>query len=399
MIDFATLSSDLAWPVTILIAWLAGEYAYQRARLPRISVYAVVGFVLAPSQLGLLPQDQPDTILLLANIAFGLMLFECGYRINLRWLRSNPWITATSLTEAVLTFAAVYLLMLWFGQPSETALLLASLSMATSPATVVRVINEQRSSGQVTERVLHLSALNCVLAVFVFKIVVGLVVFQTSGNIWSATYSSLIVLVASVALGALSGVLMPALLRLTKRTNQDSTLAFTIAVICLVALAHSLKLSPVLAALTFGLSARHRRIVLSSSQRGFGALGDLLSVLLFVFIAATLEWRQVVAGIGIGLTIIAVRQVAKIAGVGMFSYVSGISWRKGLLIGVATTPISAFVILVLEQTRHLGINLFDQLAPLAAAALLLEVFGPIFVQYALIRAQEVPENKESSHAA
>jgi Kef-type K+ transport system membrane component KefB len=399
MIDFATLSSDLAWPVTILIAWLAGEYAYQRARLPRISVYAVVGFVLAPSQLGLLPQDQPDTILLLANIAFGLMLFECGYRINLRWLRSNPWISATSLTEAVLTFAAVYLLMLWFGQPSETALLLASLSMATSPATVVRVINEQRSSGQVTERVLHLSALNCVLAVFVFKIVVGLVVFQTSGNIWSATYSSLIVLVASVALGALSGVLMPALLRLTKRTNQDSTLAFTIAVICLVALAHSLKLSPVLAALTFGLSARHRRIVLSSSQRGFGALGDLLSVLLFVFIAATLEWRQVVAGIGIGLTIIAVRQIAKIAGVGMFSYVSGISWRKGLLIGVATTPISAFVILVLEQTRHLGINLFDQLAPLAAAALLLEVFGPIFVQYALIRAQEVPENKESSHAA
>jgi hypothetical protein len=36
--------------------------------------------------------------------------------------------------------------------------MLASLSMATSPATVVRVINEQRSSGQVTERVLHLCA-------------------------------------------------------------------------------------------------------------------------------------------------------------------------------------------------------------------------------------------------
>jgi Kef-type K+ transport system membrane component KefB len=165
-------------------------------------------------------------------------------------------------------------------------------------------------------------------------------------------------------------------------------------VICLVALTHSLKLSPVLAALTFGLVARHRRIALQSSQRGFGALGDLLSVLLFVFIAAALEWRHVVTGVGLGLSIIIVRQLAKIAGVGLFAHISGSTWRKGLLVGMATTPISAFVILVLEQTRHIGINLVDQLAPLAAAALTLEVFGPILVQRALIWAREVPESRE-----
>ena len=101
-----------------------------------------------------------------------------------------------------------------------------------------------------------------------------------------------------------------------------------------------------------------------------------------------------IAGIGLGLAIIAVRQIAKIAGIGLFAHFSGISWRKGLLIGIATTPISAFVILVLEQTRYLGINLIDQLAPLAAAALTLEVFGPILIQRALIWAHEVPETKE-----
>lgn len=395
MIDFNTFLSDIAWPVTILIAWIAGEYGYQRVKLPRISIYAFVGFVLAPSQTGFLPHTQSATMLLLANIAFGLILFECGYRINLRWLRANPWIAVTSLAEAALTFASVYFLLTWFEQPVSTALLLASLSMATSPATIVRVVNEQRSSGQVTERVLHLSALNCVLAVFVFKVIVGLTVFRTSGNLWEASYNSLFVLSASVMLGAISGVLISALLRFTKRASHDSTLAFTIAVICLVALAHSLKLSPVLAALMFGLSARHRRIILSSSQRGFGALGDLLSVLLFVFIAATLEWRHVMEGIGLGLTLIAVRQLAKIAGISLFAHLSGISGRKGLLIGMAMTPISAFVILVLEQTRYLGINLVDQLAPLAATALTLEIFGPIFVQRALIFAREVHEAKES----
>ncbi len=395
MNNLAPLLADMAWPITILLAWFAGECLYQWLRLPRISAYAVIGFVLAPSQTGLLPQTQSASMLLLANIAFGLMLFECGYRINLRWLRTNPWLAATSLTEAFLTFGAVYFLATWLNQSTSTALLLAALSMATSPATILRSINELRSAGQVTERVLHLSAVNCVLAVFVFKVIVGLVIFQTSGKLSEAVSSSLLVLAASIFLGALAGILIPALLRLTKRTSHDSTLAFTIAIICLIALTHSLKLSPVLAALTFGLAARHRRIVLNSSQRGFGSLGELLSVLLFVFIATTLEWQQVVAGIGLGLAIIAVRQIAKIVGISLFAHVSGISWRKGLLVGMATTPISAFVILVLEQTRHIGIHLVDQLTPLAAAALTLEVLGPIFVQRALIWAHEVPEKKES----
>lgn len=390
-----TLLTDMAWPITILLAWFAGEFMNYKIRLPRISTYAFVGFILAPSQLGLLPQIHSATMLLLANIAFGLILFECGYRINLHWLRTNPWITATSLTEAAFTFGAIYFLVKWFGQPPSTALLLAALSMATSPATIIRVINEQRSAGQVTERVLHFSAFNCILAVFVFKIIVGLLVFRTSGNIWNATYNSLIILSASAILGAVAGVVVPALLRLTKRTSYDSTLAFTIAVIGLVMLTHSLKLSPVLAALTFGMSARHRRIVLNSSQRGFGALGDLLSILLFVFIASTLEWKHVITGIGMGLAIIAVRQIAKLAGITIFAHISGISWRKGMLIAMAMTPISAFVILLLEQTRYIGIELVDQLAPLAAAALTLEVFGPIFTQRALIWAHEVPETKES----
>lgn len=395
MIELKTLLINMAWPIAILIAWFAGEIAHHWARLPRISAYAVVGFVLASSQTGILPPTQSATMLLLANIAFGLLLFECGYRINLRWMRINPWIAATSLTEAAFTFAAVYFLMTWLEQARTTSLLLAALSMATSPATLIRVITELRSSGQVTERVLHLSAFNSALAVLVFKIIVGLVIFKTSGNLWEASYSSFVVLLTSIFLGIFSGVIIPTLLRFTKRASHDSTLVFTISTIVLVALAHNLKLSPVLAALTFGLVARHRRIVLNSSQRGFGVLGDLLSIFLFVFIAASLEWRQVLAGFGLGVAIIAVRQIAKIAGISLFAHFSGISWRKGALIGIAATPISAFVILVLEQTRYLGINLVDQLAPLAAVTLILEVFGPIMIQRALIWADEVPEAKES----
>ncbi len=390
MMTFDFLPVDLLWPLGLLIAWFAGEYAHRRARLPRISTYAVIGFVFAPTQLGLLPENGSPVMLLLANIAFGLILFEAGHRINLRWLATNRWFAFSGVLEALLTFATIYALARWLNQGMTVSALLAALAMATSPATIIRVVNEHRSAGQVTERVLHLSVLNCVLAVLFFKIVVGLVVFRTSGSLLQAGYSSLIVLLVSVTLGALTGILMPALLRTLKPSQTDVTLAFALAVILLVALTHGLKLSPVLATLTFGLTARHRRIALGHTQRGFGVLGDLFALILFVFIASNLEWRAAMAGLIPGLAIVPLRQSAKIAGTTLLAHFSGVSWRKGVLTGVAMAPISAFVILTLEQTRHLGVDLFDQLAPLAAVALILEVTGPILTQLALRLAAEIP---------
>jgi NhaP-type Na+/H+ or K+/H+ antiporter len=235
--------------------------------------------------------------------------------------------------------------------------------------------------------------LNCVIAVFLFKVVVGLVIFKISGNIWDAIYSSLIILLFSIGLGIIFGVIMPMLLKAIKNTCTDNTLAFAFAVIFLVALTHNLKLSPVLATLSFGLISRHGRMVFSPSQRGFGTLGELLSVMLFVFIAATLEWKKVIAGFGLGLFIITIRQIAKIVGISLFAHISGISIKKGLLTGMAMTPISVFVILILEQTRYIGFNIVDTLSPLAMVTLTLEIIGPVMVQRAFMLANEIPVNK------
>lgn len=213
--DLTTLAWNLAWPITILIAWFAGEAGSRYLKLPRISVYALAGFGFAHTQPGLLPQASSNGMLLLANVAFGLILFEAGHRFNLRWLRANYWLGVSSLSEASLTFVAVYLFSILFNVSGTNALLLAALAMATSPATVVQVVNEQRSAGQVTERALHLSVWSCVWVVFAFKLILGLLVFKTSGSLLQAAYSSLLVLAASAALGAVFGLMVPALLRAT----------------------------------------------------------------------------------------------------------------------------------------------------------------------------------------
>ena len=395
MIDgLASLPADLAWPFAVALAWAVGEAGHRWTGLPRVSLYGLVGFLLGHTQLGLFPAASAGSVMLIANVAFGLILFEFGYRVNLRWLRTNPWIGATGVLEAAATFAAVYAVATAFGMPTLSSLLLASLAMSTSPAALMRVINEERSSGQVTERVLHLTAVNCVLAVFAFKVIVGFWTFQTSGSVWQAVSESLIVLLVSAGLGAVFGVGVPALLRRFGRLTRDATVALAIGVIVLVALAHTLKASPVLAALTFGFVARHRRVALNQAQRNFGALGDLLTIVLFVFVATTIEWHRVWTGLGLGLALIAVRLFTKVAVVGALARVSGTSWRKGMLTGVALMPISVFVILLLEQARFLGINLVDQLAPLAAATLLLELIGPVVTQRALVAAGESSEAAE-----
>lgn len=394
MADILSFSPDVAWSLAVVLAWIAGEFGARWTGLPRISVYGLVGFALAHTQGGFLPGNEYGPMLFLANVAFGLILFELGYRINLRWLRANPWLGVTGLVESLGTFVCVYYIASGYGVSSLNALLLGSLAMSTSPAGVLRVVNEQRSSGQVTERILHLSAINCVLAVFIFKVIVAYSVFKSSGNLWGAASSGLTVLLVSAALGAVFGVLIPSIMRRLGKLTQDGTVAFALAIILLVAVTHAAKLSPVLATLTFGLVARHRRIAFSQTQRNFGALGELLTVLLFVFVVATLEWQKVWAGASLGLMLIAARLFTKTLGVSAFSHLSGISWQKGILTGLALAPISVFVILVLEQAKYLGISFVDELAALAAMTLFMETLGPVITQRALIWAKETPHTAE-----
>lgn len=391
MPELLAILTALSWPIAIVLAWVAGEFGHRLTGLPKISFYGMIGFILASGQVGVLPASGGGPVLLLADVAFGLILCELGYRINLRWLRNNPWFAAAGLAEAALTFVAVYFVAAAFGSSTMTAMMLASLAMSTSPATVVRIVNELRSSGQVTERVLHLSALNCVLAVFTFNIIVGFWIFNTSEDIGDAILNSMAALAISAATGAFFGVAVPGLLRRMGEVSQDATVGFALAVILLVTISYTAQLSPVVATLAFGLTARHRRIAFSQAQRNFGALGELLTVLLFVYAASLLDWRDIVAGGSLALAVVFVRLATKTLGVAMFAQLSGITWRKGILTGLALTPVSVFVILLLEHARQRGVHVADELRVMAAVTIMLEVIGPIILQRALLLAKEAPE--------
>lgn len=387
--------AQMAWPVTLAIAWLVGEVAYRWLSLPRISGYGLAGFFMAASQGGFLDDPSGEPVARMADFAFALILFELGYRVNLQWLRHNRWLGITSVIEASGSFAVVFLVTQAFFVPQIPALLLAAVAMSTSPAAVLRVVNDMRSAGQVTERVLHLTAFNCFLAVIAFKVILGFWVLESDNSVFEAVWHSLVVLLVSTSIGALFGVAAPSLLRLTGSVDHNVTVAFAVATLLLTVLTYSLQFSPLLAALTFGMVVRSRRVVFNQTQRNFGALGDLLTVLLFVVVAASLEWQHVTEGVGLALAVIAARLITKTLATTLLARLSGIGWRKGGLTGLAMTPMSAFVILMLEQSRHLHTGMFDTIVGISAIVWLLEIVGPLVTQKALILAGETQQMEAS----
>ena len=379
---------SVAWPLVLLLAWWLGERLHEHWRLPRVSSYVAVGLIAGAVNLPGLTTDVPG-LPFLANVALSLVLFELGYRIHLRWFRHNPWVLVQGVMESALTFAAVYWASAVLDLSVENRLIVAALSVSASPAGIVRVANEMRSAGQVTERVLHLCAINCLMAVLALKLVVGYWTLSTSGSLLQAALGSVHVLVTSLAVGAALGVLVPLLLRSRHTSESGLAVAFGLTVVLLTALSHGLLFSPLLAALSFGVVARERRVYLTNAQRNFGTAGDALTLFLFVYIASHLSWPAVLGTLAVGVLLIGVRTLVKVGVSVALARVSGITQRKGVLTGLALTPMSAYAIWLLEQSREQGFTPAPEvMAAMAGMMLLQELLGPLVTQRTLMAARE-----------
>jgi hypothetical protein len=69
--------------------------------------------------------------------------------------------------------------------------------------------------------------------------------------------------------------------------------------------------------------------------------------------------------------------------------VSGTTFRKGALTGLALMPMTAFAMMLLEESRIYGFDLArDSLPAIVGLLVLLDVIGPIVTQRALMLAAE-----------
>ena len=145
-VDF--LLQSMAWPLVLLLAWFLAERLYETWHVPRVTSYVAVGLLGGLVNLPGLTASVAG-LPFIANVALSLVLFELGYRINLRWFRHNPWVLVLGLVESVITFGAVYWASGFFDLPADVRLIIAALSTGCR---VGELLNLQWGDVQVDER-------------------------------------------------------------------------------------------------------------------------------------------------------------------------------------------------------------------------------------------------------
>lgn len=375
--------------VLVLAAVAAGEAVQRFLHLPRLLGWIAAGVVLGPHVLGFFTSEMLDRFSGLLDIALGLVLFELGQRVDLSWLRRNPWLLGTSILEASLSFAAIFGV-LALTQPSLLlAAVAAAIGVATSPAISLVLTKELRAQGQVTERILLLTTLNCIYAVIAVSMLFAWLHAEYRGG-WLAVVSHPLYLVfgSIAAAAAFSGLVHGALRLLGRRVDAQFICVLAFIVIA-VAVAELLNLSVVLTLLAFGMMTRHfdrqRRFV----SLEFGRIGQIFMVLLFALVAAQIDLSLLPAGIMAGAALVAARYAGKAIGVIALGRWSGLGLRKSALVGLGLMPMAGLAVLLVRETAEMYPEFGPQLLTVIVAAVaILEVVGPLLTQFALVRAGE-----------
>lgn len=370
--------------LALLAAGLCGELCYRAWRLPRISGYAVIGLIAGSAGVGAIDAGMGATSRLLLDVALGLLLFELGSRLDLRWIHRNPWLIASSLAEATLTFALVLVVLLFAKVPPPVATVVAAISMSTSPAMVIQLKTELRAEGQVTQRLLTLTALNSMYAVVIEKLVSSWLHQEVYGNVFATIVQPLYLLVGSLVVAYL---LARACMFFFKRMNMQDEHSFVALfglVLLAIAIANIFKLSTILSLLAAGIIVKNLEQKPQLWPQHFGTAGWLLTVILFVLTLTSFEWHDIALGGAAALGLIVARFVAKLVGVLMFAKPSGLGWNQGIALGLSLAPMSALAYLLVDDTYQLYPQFDPTLRAIVMCSIVvLQLVGPWIVYRSL----------------
>ncbi len=216
----------LRWCAVIVLAFVAGRLI-TKIKMPAILGWLLVGMLLGPHAVSLLPQDVLSagwykTIIMWMQCAFGVMLGSELIWKKLR--RSGKALIITTLTQSLGTFAVVSLA---FGivfaltnVPLYLAFVFGGIALATAPAPAVSIVNEFHAKGPVTDALLPMTVLDDVVGIAVFFTVNSLVARSVSGGA-VPIYMIPVMIFLPVLIGAVVGLPAGLLFKKAKGKAQN----------------------------------------------------------------------------------------------------------------------------------------------------------------------------------
>jgi Trk K+ transport system NAD-binding subunit/Kef-type K+ transport system membrane component KefB len=214
----------------IIIAYLiivsaSGTLArfFLKFKLPLITGFLIVGIISGPYITGLLDKNAIKSLYFIKDISLAFIAFAAGAELHIKEFHGRfktiSWITFGQL---VITFILSVLILLYiadyipFMKGMNTAgklafaMLVATIFIASSPASAIAVINELRAKGKYTQTAIGVTVIKDVLVIILFTICFAVAATLINGDAFKInTFFELILgLIVSVSLGILIGKLL-----------------------------------------------------------------------------------------------------------------------------------------------------------------------------------------------
>jgi NhaP-type Na+/H+ or K+/H+ antiporter len=325
-------------------------------------------------------------------MALGMIGFLLGGHLTRRQMqRMGVLVTWVSLVQVAATYIVVAAGLAIVGVPLALALVLAAIATATDPAATSDVIIEANASGDFTELLQDVVAIDDAWGLIVFSLtLVAAQMLLGTGSGLPLLQHGLWDLSGALILGVGLGVPV-ALVTGRLRSNKPVLVEALGAVFLCVGLARWLDVSYLLACITLGCTvanmARHHK-------RPFNAIEDVeqpFVIIFFVLSGAMLAWQDLQSIGWIGIGYILLRTMGRLLGGSLAALPA---WARALPIqwtGFAMLP-QAGVALAMAIVAVHAIPEFAAVLPIViASTVCFELLGPIGTRITLVRVGDVPE--------
>lgn len=381
-----------------LLAGLAAELIH----IPKVTAYLLIGLVMGPSFLDLVPHKQVEAFEPMLKLAMALVLFNLGCQFSFKRLkRIARQCLVLSAGELLFTFGIVCLGLLAFRAPLDQSILLGCLALATAPATTVLVLKEFRSQGPVTESAGFLLAVNNLASIVAFELAF-LAINLLQGNLEIPFSQGLLLLLrdilGSIAIGIVGGLAVSYSCGLMR---QSRWLVLLVAVSTLImGFCLTAGIPYLLVFLVLGVTLTNTSSLSDKIVDELNHLTGLLCVLFFAVHGAELDAQAFLAAGLIGFVYIVARVAGKCLGV----YTAARATRQPLevrywlgpsLLAQAGAAIALSSIAV-QRNPTLGKPIQDIIL---GSVVIFELIGPLMIRFSLIRAGEVPISNVIHHSS
>jgi Kef-type K+ transport system membrane component KefB len=374
-------------------------------RLPKVTAYLLMGVILGPAILDLIPHEHLEELKPLTDLAMALVLFGLGNHFTLSRLRRLfRRVLPLSMGEILGTFFVVFIGLLLVGESGGASILLGALAIATAPATTILVLKEMQSEGPISEYTGILVALNNLISIIAFEVIFVIVFFFQGDSAHASVLPQfghlLLDIFGSVFIGVFGGLMISYGSSIIKGSRRLIMLIGLIALA--LGLCRTTGLPYMLTFLAMGFTVANSLAEedVPKVEAELNPLTGFLCVLFFIIHGAELKPQQFIEAGLVGSSYIVLRLLGKYIGIYIPARMRGEEpevslWLGTTLFAQAGAAIALSAIAV-SRDPVLGGHLQTIIL---GSVVFFEIVGPIMIRQSVLRAGEVPLIHAIHHTA